>query len=59
MKELKANWKKIPSKKKSIEEYTLDEVNHLHSSIKYFLAPFRGISMKHLQGYIEMYKVNE
>lgn len=59
MKELKVDWKKIPSKKKSIEEYTLDEVNHLHSSIKYFLAPFRGISMKYLQGYIEMYKVNE
>ena len=59
MKKLKVNWKKIPSKKKFIEEYTLDQVNHLHSNIKYFLAPFRGISMKYLQGYIEMYKVNE
>lgn len=59
MKKLKIIWKKIPSKKKSFESYTLDEINHLHSKIKYFLAPFRGVSTEYLQGYIEMFKINE
>lgn len=52
-------WKKIPSKKKSIEGYTLDKVNHLHSRVKQYLSKFKGISYKFLQGYITMFQMNE
>lgn len=48
-------WKKIPSKKKSFEQYTLDPVNHLHALIKDFFFKYKGISLKYLQGYLGLF----
>ena len=43
---LKVSWKKIPSKKKSIEEYSLEPINHLHALIKDFVYHYKRISRK-------------
>ena len=59
VKELGVTWHKIPSHKKQIDHYTLDKVNHLHSRMKYFLHPFRGISYAFLHGYLAMFRINE
>lgn len=53
--ELNVEWKKIPSKKKEIDGYTLDSVNGLHSSIKNFLYQYRGIGAKYAQNYIALF----
>lgn len=55
MKHLEVQWKKIPSKKKSIEHYTLDPINHLHANIKDFLLKYKGVSIKYLQGYLALF----
>ena len=52
---LEIDWKKIPSKKKSIEEYTLEPINKLHSQIDDFFFKYKGISIKHLQGYLALF----
>jgi transposase-like protein len=57
MKELDVIWKKIPSKKKCIDEYNLDPVNHLHALIKDFLYKYKGVSEKYLQGYLGLFKL--
>lgn len=55
VKEIDVIWKKIPSKKKEIEGYTLDKVNALHSSIKHYLYQLRGVGAKYLQNYISLF----
>lgn len=55
MEVLEVDWKKIPSKKKSLNEYTLAPVNDLYSSIKDFTYKYKGISIKYLQGYMAIY----
>lgn len=55
MKELGVKWKKIPSKKKEIDGYTLDKINELHSCIKHFLYQYRGIAAKYLQNYVSLF----
>jgi len=57
MAELKVVWKKIPSKKKSIDEYDLEPINHLHAQIKDFLYYYKGISLKYLQGYLSLFSL--
>lgn len=51
MNHLDVIWVKIPTKKKSLGEYTLDKINHLHGSLKDFTSKYKGISIKYLQGY--------
>ena len=55
--ELGVTWIKIPSREKKQDGYTLDKVNHLHSSIALFLGQYRGISDKYLKNYIGLYKL--
>ena len=55
MKELEVDWKKIPSKKKSLEQYTLETINHLHGLLKDFTYKYKGISVKYLQGYVAFF----
>lgn len=55
MKYLKVDWKKIPSKKKSIEQYNLEPINRLHALIKDFFFKYKGISIKYLQGYLALF----
>lgn len=55
MKKLEVTWIKIPSKKKSMNEYNLDPINDLHSSIKDFTYKYKGISIKYLQGYMALF----
>lgn len=57
MRHLDIVWKKIPSKKKSVEHYTLDPINHLHANIKDFLLKYKGVSIKYLQGYIALFEL--
>ncbi|MDF9867504.1 transposase-like protein [Bacilli bacterium PM5-3] len=57
MKLLNVDWKKIPSKKKSFEEYTLEPINSLHALIKDFLYYYKGISQKYLQGYLSLFEI--
>lgn len=52
---LEIDWKKIPSKKKSLGEFTLDPVNRLHASLKDFIYKYKGISIKYLQGYLALF----
>lgn len=35
--------------------YTLNDINGLHSELEKFLKPKRGVSTKHLQGYLDMF----
>lgn len=55
MKVLGVKWEKIPSKKKEVDGYTLDKINGLHSCIKHFLYPYRGIAAKYLQNYVSLF----
>lgn len=48
MKHLDADWKKIPSRKKEIEGYTLDRINNLHEKIKAFFRGKRNIKTHYL-----------
>lgn len=59
MKGLEVEWIKIDSGKKEKDGYTLDKVNHLHSSIDLFLYKYRGISDKYLKNYIGLYKIKD
>ena len=38
-----------------LEGNNLANINSLHSGLTTFLAPFRGVSTKHLQGYLDWY----
>ncbi len=40
---------------KNLNGYTLSEINGLHSNFFGFLSSFRGVSTKHLQGYIDWF----
>ena len=55
MNHLKVDWKKIPSKKKSIEQYDLQAINHFHALIKDFFYKYKGISYKYLEGYLALF----
>lgn len=55
MKHLEIDWKKIPSKKKSLGEYTLEPINSLHALLKDFTYKYKGISIKYLQGYLALF----
>ncbi|HZJ86461.1 MAG TPA: IS1595 family transposase [Erysipelotrichaceae bacterium] len=55
MDRLNVRWMKIPSKKKSINEFTLDPINHVHASLKDFIYKYKGISIKYLQGYCALF----
>ncbi|MDF9867858.1 transposase-like protein [Bacilli bacterium PM5-3] len=55
MEHLKVRWKKIPSKKKSIEKYDLQPINHYHALIKDFFYKYKGISYKYLEGYLALF----
>lgn len=56
MKQLKVEWKKIPSRKKEVEGYTLDRVNNLHDEIKTFFRGKRGVATHYLQGYLALFQ---
>jgi hypothetical protein len=46
----------IPTgKHKSKSGYTLSRVNEKHSSIKLFLKPYKGVSIRHLSNYLSLY----
>lgn len=50
------NLKQVKSKCYTDSEgNNLANINSLHSGLTSFLAPFRGVSTKHLQGYLEWY----
>lgn len=53
---LNVDWKKIPSKKKSLGEYNLDPINRLHALLKDFTYKYKGISIKYLQGYLALFQ---
>ena len=57
MEALNVIWKKIPSKKKSVDEYDLELINHLHAQIKDFLYYYKGVSLKYLQGYLSLFEI--
>lgn len=59
MKTLGVNWIKIDSGKKEKDGYTLEKINHLHSSIQGFLDSFKGISDKYLIHYVALYKYKD
>lgn len=40
---------------KNLNGYTLSEINGLHSNFEHFLSTFKGVSTKHLQGYIDWF----
>ena len=47
----------IPSGfKVSNEGNNISTVNGMHSQIRTFLSPFRGVSIKHLQGYLNLFR---
>lgn len=52
-------WIKIPSGKKEKDGYTLDKINHLHSSIQLFLNKYRGIFDQYLVNYIALFKIKD
>lgn len=56
MKHLNVVWKKIPSRKKEIDGYTLARANALHEDIKTFLRGKRNVATHYLQGYLELYQ---
>ena len=56
MKYLKADWEKIPTRKKEIEEYTLSRVNKLHDEIKTFFCWKRNVATHYLQGYLALFQ---
>lgn len=56
MEHLNVDWKKIPSKKKSLGEYNLDPINRLHALLKDFTYKYKGISIKYLQGYLALFQ---
>lgn len=56
MKDLSADWKKIPSGKTQIGEYTLEKINILHSKIKSFFHGKRGVFTHYLQGYLALFQ---
>lgn len=56
MKHLQAEWKKIPSRKKEIEGYTLNRINDLHEEIKTFFRGKRNVATHYLQGYLALFQ---
>jgi hypothetical protein len=60
MKVLAVERVKIHSKKEKVvvnnKEYTMSPINLLHSELKSFLAKFKGISERYLQGYIALFE---
>ena len=56
MDHLKIIWVKIPSKKKSLGEYNLEAINHLHALLKDFTHHYKGVSTKYLQGYCALFQ---
>lgn len=56
MNHLKVTWHKIPSKKKSIGEYTLEPINTFHALLKNFMRKYHGVSVKYLQGYLALFE---
>lgn len=56
MKHLKAEWKKIPSRKKEVEGHNLERVNKLHNDIKTFFKGKRGVASHYLQGYLALFQ---
>lgn len=56
------NWnlKQIKSGGYTDEEgNSLSNINSLHSGLTTFLAPFRGVSTKHMQGYLDWYSFDK
>lgn len=56
MKHLNAEWKKIPTRKKEVEGYTLGRINKLHNDIKCFLQGKRNVAAHYLQGYLALFQ---
>ncbi len=56
MNHLKVTWCKIPSKKKSIGEYSLEPINSFHALLKNFMQKYHGVSVKYLQGYLALFE---
>lgn len=47
----------IPSKfKVSNNGHNISTINGMHSQIRTFLSPFRGVSIRHLQGYLDLFR---
>ena len=49
---LKCNITQIPSGKHTKNEYSLGVINNYHSELKTWFRRFRGVSTKHLEGYL-------
>ena len=58
----KNNWNLVQVKSEGHnddEGNNLANINALHSGLTTFLAPFRGVSTKHLQGYLDWYSFDK
>lgn len=42
----------------SRNKYTLAPINNLHSSFKFFISKYRGVSTKRLKGYLNLFMLN-
>lgn len=56
MKHLEVEWKKIPSRKKEVDGYTLERVNRLHNEIKAFFRSKRNVMTHYLLGYLALFQ---
>ncbi|MCF7932993.1 MAG: IS1595 family transposase [Acholeplasmataceae bacterium] len=55
-KQLKCSIVQIPSGKQTIDGYSLGVVNNYHSELKTWMRRFRGVSTKHLDGYLAWFR---
>lgn len=56
MRHLKEDWKKIPSRKKEVDGYTLERINDLHEEIKTFFRGKRNVMTHYLLGYLALFQ---
>lgn len=59
---IKHNWNLVQIKSEGHVDYegnSLANINSLHSGLTTFLAHFRGVSTKHLQGYLDWYSFDK
>lgn len=59
MRHLEADWKKIPSRKKEIDGYTLERVNQLHDEIKALFRRKRNVMTHYLMGYLALFQMRK
>jgi len=55
-KQLECSIVQIPSGKQTIDGYSLGVINNYHSELKTWMRRFRGVSTKHLDGYLAWFR---